>query len=457
MATPQNKKPKLDNPSPKQEPMEIDDTEDLLNYTQQTPIPQLMSQYYKQLFPCTEIYKWLSYGNNTKHPQADAGYFRRREFCFTLQGDIFVRYQSFDSVQELRDALIKKQPAKIDLGPVYSRELAQRGSYGVEFQPVEREFVIDIDIDGYNNVRTCCDGNNICQRCWPLMACGIEVLDTTLRHDFGFNHILWVFSGRRGVHCWVCDYRARKLSNEQRSAIVTYLAIYKGQEKENSKLQFPFPPTPSIKAAYTMLEKRWLEYVLPAQMWLTDAEMQEKVLALVGDSSLSSEIREEWSRMASEEDNSVERWQRLKHLIQQKIEFTKDFKERSQLEKSLFNIVFSFTYPRLDADVSRKMNHLLKAPFCVHPKTGNVCVPIDPKNAYEFLLHKVPKVQELIRQLSQKENKENVTHKQGDWMQTDLQEAIEFFQKQFLLPLVNHNNTCLSNKIKKQSQQIFEW
>lgn len=53
-------------------------------------------------------------------------------------------------------------------------------------------------------------------------------------------------------------------------------------------------------------------------------------------------------------------------------------------EANLMEIVFAYVYPRLDVEVSRHMNHLLKSPFVVHPKTGKICVPIDPDTIDDF-------------------------------------------------------------------------
>ena len=92
---------------------------------------------------------------DSKHPQADANFFNRREFCFTLDGDIFVRYQSFkarsdrhgllfavsycymcialQNGDELRTAIMNKLPAKIDIGPVYNVDPKHRNAYSGDY------------------------------------------------------------------------------------------------------------------------------------------------------------------------------------------------------------------------------------------------------------------------------------------------------------------------------------
>ena len=62
--------------------------------------------------------------------------------------------------------------------------------------------------------------------------------------------------------------------------------------------------------------------------------------------------------------------------------------------------MLSYLYPRIDSHVSTSINHLLKAPFCVHPKTGNVCVPFDPFRYQEFDLGNLPTLTKSINELS---------------------------------------------------------
>jgi len=57
------------------------------------------------------------------------------------------------------------------------------------------------------------------------MVVAYKILNTILRDDFGFQRIMWIFSGRRGIHCWVSDDRARALTNEGRSSISNYIKI----------------------------------------------------------------------------------------------------------------------------------------------------------------------------------------------------------------------------------------
>mmetsp|Transcript_8854 Transcript_8854/g.10013 ORF Transcript_8854/g.10013 Transcript_8854/m.10013 type:complete len:85 (+) Transcript_8854:49-303(+) len=60
--------------------------------------------------------------------------------------------------------------------------------------------------------------------------------------------------------------------------------------------------------------------------------------------------------------------------------------------------MFTYLYPRIDANVSKGINHLLKSPFCVHPKTGKICVPFNPKLVDNFNPNECPTLSQAMRE-----------------------------------------------------------
>jgi DNA primase small subunit len=131
------------------------------------------------------------------------------------------------------------------------------------------------------------------------------------------------------------------------------------------------------------------------------------------------------------EASSFDLWQEFERLQVERAKNAetmtpdKRFHARREAKTMLTDIVIQYTYPRLDINVSKQMNHLLKAPFVVHPKTGRVCVPIDPEKADAFNPAEVPTIGRLIEDLT----------RSNDPRQTSLREYTHYFETSFLQPL----------------------
>lgn len=79
---------------------------------------------------------------------------------------------------------------------------------------------------------------------------------------------------------------------------------------------------------------------------------------------LDDSIKNEWKEQMLKYDTTMERWS----IFQQKRKEAQSKKYRDRL--FIERIKIAVTYPRIDIKVTEGFNHLLKAPFSVHPKTG---------------------------------------------------------------------------------------
>jgi len=391
---------------------------------------ELLRIYYDRLFPFKQMFRWLSYKNDPKSSSksVEKDYFLRREFTLVLEGDIFCRYTCFKDAEEYRAQVMARQPIRMEIGAVFSHPPKNHNTVVKEaYKPLERELVFDIDMDDYDDIRTCCTGAKLCTKCWTFMKAAIKTIDRCMREDFGFKHLVFVYSGRRGVHCWIGDKAARCLSNEQRSAVAEYMTVVAGNSKARAELNFRGADElhPAIQRACEICEPYFRDDsngVLLGQDILRSGNHLDKILDCFG---ANERTKVESYVKAHPEATSRDIWMQLEKVREEWAKTVTGRKEQQQAKIILKEVMLQYTYPRLDINVSKQMNHLLKSPFVVHPKTGRVCVPIDLAKVDNFNPLEVPTIGRLVEELN----------RTGDAKQTSLKEYTHYFEVNFLQPL----------------------
>ena len=95
-----------------------------------------MLAFYRRLYPFKSIFTWLN------HEHAPTKLFTHREFAFTLQGDVYLRYNSFANAEELKKQVCTLNPTRFEIGPVYSARVSilflNHPSYPVTVRPPQR-------------------------------------------------------------------------------------------------------------------------------------------------------------------------------------------------------------------------------------------------------------------------------------------------------------------------------
>jgi len=289
----------------------------------------------------------------------DFSNFSQREFGFVTLYGKFYRNISFENPQALKDYLVDRTPLNAYVGAVYDNSPSRENPiHSLDWKG--HELVFDIDLDEYDAARQhvcdCQGANQVCTYCWQLVNLAISIIDETLRFDFGMENIIWLFSGRRGVHGWVIDKRGFNLNQEQRMSIINYLTVIHGEdEKARVQNRNKFPSDFRKRIEHNVFD-----------YFLKNARHKD-LLSLGLNSTRASNIRGQLNQQDGKIDATLRR------------SFNKDLARINKYDEILRRWV-----PRIDHKVSIDLRRLLRMPNSIHGKTGRIARIFDPAEIFKF-------------------------------------------------------------------------
>lgn len=290
-----------------------------------------------------------------------------RELCVETRDSVYIRWQSVSSPEELKQLFSSKNVEKFHVGAVFDNQPRHRKKLRI-MAPTARELVFDIDANDYATWGVDSSDIDSCDAAWHIVAFGMMVLRHILERHFGFKNMLLVYSGRRGAHLTVYDARACELTDEARAAIVAFLSP---SEK----------PAPSGRTYFGNMMcagffgEMYDTHIMPFWKNMGIRARQDGGLGALDTPQDKTYFLELWGDTHAQKTlclnalSAAESWEAMR-------KYAEKSKYRESTERALKETVLTYVWPKLDAAVSKHRNHLTKAFYSVHPKTGRICVPV---------------------------------------------------------------------------------
>jgi DNA primase small subunit len=344
-----------------------------------------LNKFYNTEYPFDVIFNMIQ---NNQRIQLD-----NRIIMITFKRNnqiIKVRDIDKSSKEKLRKEIRIRKPTIIDIGQFYDNFKDIGGS--IFLTKNMKEFVFDIDINDFDvdenkdklllfkafniinnnndskfkSLRICdCIGDKkVCKECWYLIGSSALVIKFFMEYLFQIKNFLWIYSGNRGIHCWINNRELNMLNSEARKSFLKSISF----PSDESLLELLSEENNMIMDLFKQLNIYFNEYIL-----LNPTIFQKlKPLILEFINSYYPLIYDKLNEIWKNDSNNLDNWNKFekfsKSITQWKI------KNKNIIQPHKF-IIFRLLYPRFDENVNL-LHHLLKLPFSIHSKTQNLSFPV---------------------------------------------------------------------------------
>lgn len=264
-----------------------------------------------------------------------------------------------------------------------------------------KELVFDIDIHDYDRFCNCHGGKSLCSICWLHLEGSYYILNFILTMLFGYAqaNLLYVYSGKKGFHCFVNDSRAMALTASQRLFLCQTISIKSGGHPANEAPE-DFRAELSTSVSY-QADRHLMQWMKLYESERREASLDDTLdnlftsMVLGGTRNLLKEsaafrdwimrkarihypscqerIRLQWQEaLRDPQCTSVTLWQ---ILVKYDAYGMLSVSKQPLVPFSQF-IKYRLYYPMIDGG-PLLMDHTIKLPFAIHPGTKNIALPVD--------------------------------------------------------------------------------